>query len=213
MPLAFGMCDTVDEDTLMREELSSRYGSSDTAFFNMLQDLMPYQQPDAHTQVNEIINKALEEPGHVTVLTLIGPHNSGKSMTCQTLKWGIVFGKDQMININTRLLSYVGGYEDLMGYERRHRKLSLAQRLMDAAAGDPSIILLIIDDVHVASPALIHDMKSLLVDGNTHTPNGAYFTLSPKTSLVVVFTCTEETELTPLMGHIIPYHSPRYGNQ
>lgn len=186
-------CASTDE-----EAMNARCDTPDYLFLN-LQDMMPYQAPDAHQELAEIVNKAIEKgEGGLCTITIVGPKNSGKSMTCHALKWSLLVPNENIVVAR-------------LPTPPREVELTLAEELVNASLGDPSILFLIIDDVHLM-PHRILQIDRLRTQGYLETPNGASFKLSVKTLLLTVFTCIEDTPIVPEMGHIIVYTAPRTTN-
>ena len=185
--------------------------------YNTLQGMMPYQSALAHMKVAKIVNEALEKPGTVTTLLIVGPHASGKSMTGHALKWGLAIEDDQIVVISMlNLVKEEGGKAalyDLMGVlQHRPRELSLAQKLVNASKGDPPVILLICDDLNLAPKEMILPrIESLLRYGFLVTLNGAYYKLGEKTTLLIVFTSDVYIDIT--MGKQIRYSEPLYSHE
>lgn len=180
--------------------------------YNTLQNMMPYQEAVAHLQVAKSVEAALEKPGGVSTLVIIGPRDSGKSMTCHALKWGLAVGDEQVVVLSVQQLAT---QEDTALYDLtstardRPQELPLAQKLLDAAKGDPPLILLIVDDVHLA-PQIIPRLGSLLLCGFCTTQNGVYFKLGEKTTLLVVFTSDKYIDTMIDTAYQVVYSMPVY---
>lgn len=197
-------------DKMDDEAFHAMFSGSDN-LFTSLQHMMPYQEPSAHQELATLVKQAIDEPGRVYTVTLIGPHSSGKTVTTHALKTNLLDDQPHFVVVNMRSLVDKECLYDLMGTRQdRPRELSLAQRLTDASVGDPPLVMLIIDDLYLV-PELTNSLDSLVKHGFLVTLNGSYFKLSPKTALLIVFTCKGDTPFVSQMGHLIVYQSPRRG--
>lgn len=204
------------DDGLEDMMVSYKHTISKHYLYNTLQGIMPYQSAVPHLYLAKVVEEALEKPGTVTTLLIIGPHASGKSMTSHALKWGLAIEDDQIVVISMlNLVKEEGGKAalyDLMGVlQHQPKELSLAQKLVNASKGDPPVILLICDDVNLAPEMILPKIESLLRYGFLVTLNGAYFKLGEKTTLLIVFTSDYCIDIT--MKKQIRYSESLYSNE
>jgi len=200
-----------EDDRLDHEQLERDFDTIEDGLYHTLQNIMPYQCTDAHHQIAKAVSDAVEHPGTVCTLMLVGPSQSGKSMTCHALKWGLLVDGDQCEAVNVReIVNNETEIGNIMGYRDAPVTLSIAARLDAAAVGDPPIILFFVDDVHLA-PELLFSLDTLFHYGSLGALNGAHFTLSEKTTLIIVLTSTHHLLVSPTVK-VVSYPLTYYRN-
>lgn len=162
------------------------------ALYQWLCTHMAYQ---ASTSLSQVANAVYDGGGGGdlnTQLCLVGPHNSGKSMTPQQLKWFLEIEQNQtvgvcVVNVRNNVATLAQ---------------TLPQQLADAyTTGDPSVVMLVVDDIDRAPYDVLQYVVTLLDEPHPSSP----------LPLITIFTCTslaipkEEECVLRALGRIIYY--------